>query len=478
MDLYSRFKSNMVNIAGIKNNKKLLLSVSGGPDSLVMFDLSLKFREDFGIDFGVFHLDHQLREESDTEAEMVRSICEDNEVVYWIKQEDISKLNVEKGGSVEELARESRFKYLSEIYFENNFDGVLTGHQADDQIETMLFNLFRGAGLEGLSGMNLTSCYQKMLLIKPLLNIWRKEIEVYCDEKNLNPNIDKSNSTLKYSRNRIRNELIPYLEKHFNDSIKSTLYDTINIISDEHKFINNIVNNKFFELIVESGEEYLDLDIKELYNEDISIQRRIIRKAIFKVKRNLEGIYQKHISILIDAIKNEIEIEETGKEYQLPGGLICRVEYNILSFRTRKWYKKHNSSYLKQTITDTGRYLLSNGNYFGLENFKINDIDWKKINKDNIVFIDYDKVSWPLILRYREPGDRFIPLNMKGTKKVKDYFIDEKIPEHERDITPILVDAEKRIVWIVGERIDDRFKITSKTQNILMLNYEFKKEGE
>lgn len=472
MDLYKRFKSNMLDTAGIKKNKKLLLSVSGGPDSLVMFDLSLRLREEIGVDLGVFHLNHQLREKSETEAEMVRSICEDNEVVCWIEKEDISKLNKEKAGSIEAIARETRFKYLRRIYFENNFDGVLTGHQADDQIETMLFNLFRGAGLEGLSGMNLTSYYQKMFLIKPLLSMWREEIEAYCDQRGLSPNIDKSNFTLKYSRNRIRNELIPYIEKNFNDSIKSTLYDTINIIRDEHKYINNIVDNKFLELIVDSGEEYLDLDIKELYNEDISIQRRIVRKAIFKIKGNLEGIYQKHISILVDAIKDEAEIDDTGKDYQLPGGLICRVEYNNISFRTEKWYKKHRPGYFKRIITELGEYLLPEGNCFELKKFKIGEIDWKKISNDNIVFIDYDELDWPLILRYREPGDRFRPLNMEGTKKVKDYFIDEKVPKHKRDTTPILVDSQKRIIWLVGKRIDDRFKINSKTQNILMLKYE------
>lgn len=476
MNLYKKFKRNIIDIAGINKNEKLLLSVSGGPDSLVMFDLALSLREELEIDFAVFHLDHQLRAESETEAEMVKNICEDNEVDYWIEKEDISKLNINRAGSIEAIAREARFKYLSEIYFENKFAGVLTGHQANDQIETVLFNLFRGAGLEGLSGMNVISYYQKIFLIKPLLNIWREEIEAYCSEKGLNPNIDKSNFTLKYTRNRIRNELIPYLERHFNDSIKSTLFETINLISDDHKFINKIVDATLDKLIIESGEEYLDLDIKELYNEDISIRRRIIRKSILKVKGNLDGIYQKHINILIDAINNEVESDETGKDYHLPGELVCRVEYKVISFRTEDWYN-YNSDYNK-VINDLGEYLLSDGNCFELKMFNINEIDWKKVSEDNIVFIDFDKINWPLLLRHRKDGDRFKPLNMDGSKKVKDFFIDEKVPKHIRDRIPILVDAEGRIIWIVGERIDDRFKITSKTQNILMLKYDFKKKGE
>lgn len=476
MDLYKTFKKNILDIAGITKENKLLLSVSGGPDSLVMFDLSLRLRNEFEIEFGVFHLDHQLREESEAEAEMVKKICKENAVESWIEKEDISKLNTKSTGSIEAIAREVRFEYLSKIYFTNEFDGVLTGHQADDQIETVLFNLFRGSGLAGLSGMNVASNYQKMLLIKPLLKIWRKEIESYCIEKGLSPNIDKSNFTLQYTRNRIRNELIPYLEEYFNDSIKSTLFETINIIGDEHKFINKIVNNTFAELIVGSGEEYLDLDIKRLYNEDISIQRRIIRKAILKVKGNLDGIYQKHINILTDAINYEIETDNTGKDYQLPAGLKCRIEYNIISFRSESWY--NNISSYNRIFNNLGKFLLPDDSYFTLKEFAINDINWEKASGDKIVFIDYDEVNWPLILRHRKNGDRFKPLNMQGTKKVKDFFIDQKVPQHIRDRIPILVDGDGRIIWIVGERIDDRFKITSKTQSLLMLKYEFKKKGE
>ena len=473
MNLYTRFKKNMFDIAELKNDDKLLLSVSGGPDSLVMFDLVLRLREDYGIGFGVFHLDHCLRDESGAEAEKVRNICKINKVDYWIKKENISNINAEKSGNVEATAREARFKHIKQIYFEEKFDGVLTGHQANDQIETMLFNLFRGSGLEGLTGMNMTNYYDKMLLIKPLLNIWREEIENYCNEKGLKPNIDKSNYTLKYSRNRIRNELIPYLERNFNDSIKSTIYNTINIISDEHRYINNIVDDIFIDLMIESGEEYLDLDIKKLYSQDISIQRRVIRKSILKTKGNLDGIYQKHIDILTDAIKNEFENKDTGKDYQMPGSLICRVEYNIISFRTEAWYQKNNSINFKRVIEGLGRYTLPDDKCFELEKFKVNKIDWKKISKNNIIFIDYDEVEWPLILRHRKAGDRFRPLKMEGTKKVKDYFIDNKIPEYKRNKIPILVDAKNRIIWIVGERMDDRFKINSKTQNILMIKYEF-----
>lgn len=478
MDLYKKFKRNIFDIAELKNNDKLLLSVSGGPDSLVMFDLALRLREDYGIDLGVFHLDHCLRDESDTEAEMVREICRNNQVVYWIKKEDISNINAEKSGSIEAIAREVRFNHLKKIYFKGKFDGVLTGHQANDQIETMLFNLFRGSGLEGLTGMNLASYYDNMFLIKPLLNIWREEIENYCNKKGLRPSIDKSNYTLKYTRNRIRNELIPYLEEHFNDSIKLTLYDTINLIRDEHRLINSIVDDIFIELMIESGEGYLDLDIKKLYSQDIAIQRRVIRKSIFKTKGNLDGIYQKHISILTDAIKDEVETKETGKDYQMPGGVTCRVEYNTISFRTEEWYQKHKTSYFKVVIPDLGEYTLPDGNKIGLEKFKINQIDWKKYIKMNIIFIDYDELEWPLVLRHRKAGDRFKPLKMEGTKKIKDYFIDSKIPKYKRDKTPILVDAKDRIIWLVGERMDDRFKIDSKTQNILMVKYEFKKEGE
>ena len=476
MDLYKKFNKNILDIARITKKNKVLLSVSGGPDSLVMFDLSLRLREEFGIEFGVFHLDHQLREESEAEAEMVKKICEENKVEYWVEKEDISKLKTKNTGSIEAIAREVRFKYLSQIYFNNKFDGVLTGHQADDQIETVLFNLFRGSGLEGLSGMNVVSNYQKMLLIKPLLNIWRKEIEAYCTEKGLNPNIDKSNFTLEYTRNRIRNELIPYLEEHFNNSIKPTLFETINIISDEHKFINEIVNNSLAELIVESGEEYLDLDIKRLYNEDISIQRRIIRKAISQVKGNLDGIYQKHINILTDAIKYEVETDKTGKTYQLPAGFKCRIEYNIISFRSESWY--NNISTYNRVFNNSGEFLLPDGSCFIFKEFAINDINWGEASEDKKVFIDYDEVNWPLILRHRKKGDRFKPLNMQGTKKVKDFFIDAKVPQHIRDRIPILVDGNGRIIWIVGERIDDRFKITSKTQKLLMLKYELGKKGE
>lgn len=471
MDLLPKFKTESLSSLDISPGDRLLLALSGGPDSLTLFDLLLRIKEDYNLSLGVFHLDHLLREESGAEAEKVKLICEQKEVEYWVETCDIQKMNETVSGSEEELARKVRFAYLKEIYSREGFKAVLTGHQADDQVETMLFNLFRGAGMTGLRGMDFSTKKEGVLLYKPLLPFWRKEITSYCRWRGLKPNIDKSNYTLEYSRNRIREELIPYLEKNFNPGLKETLYDTINIITDEDDFLNELVQNYYEESLLFQEEGRLEFDCVSLAEFNIVVQRRIIRRAIEELKGSLLGVYQKHIEIIISALKSEINESGTGKDYHLPGDVYCRFEYGILSFRDKSWKEKHLSSDYCIIATKPGRYQLPSGSEILLEVRDLKDVNWQKKTGNNISFFDFDKVNWPLKIRTRNEGDRFIPLNFNGSKKLKDFFIDAKVPLHIRNQIPILVDGLGRIMWLAGMRMDNRFKITGKTKRLLLAKY-------
>ncbi|MGM0421004.1 MAG: tRNA lysidine(34) synthetase TilS [Bacillota bacterium] len=471
MDLLPKFKTESLNSLDISFGDKLLLALSGGPDSLTLFDLLLRVKEDYELTLGVFHLDHLLREESGEEAERVRLLCEGNEVEYWLKTSDIQKMKATASGSEEEVAREVRFAYMKEIYNRENFKAVLTGHQADDQVETMLFNLFRGAGMTGLRGMDFSTKKEGVLLYKPLLPFWREEIISYCKWRGLEPNIDKSNYALKYSRNRIREELIPYLQENFNPGLKETLYDTINIITDEDNFLNNLARNFYEDSLVFREEGRLDFDCGILAEVSIVMQRRIIRRAIEELKGSLVGIYQKHIEMITSALESEMNESETGKDYHLPGEIYCRFEYKILSFRAESWREEQLLSDYNIIAFKPGRYKLPGGSEILFEVYDLEDINWQKETGSNVVFFDFDKIAWPLKIRTRDEGDRFIPLNFNGTKKLKDFFIDAKSPVHIRNRIPILVDALGRIIWIAGMRMDDRFKITAKTKRLLLAKY-------
>lgn len=448
---------------------RVLLAVSGGPDSLALLDIFDRLKDDWNLDIGVFHLNHCLREAAAEEAEFVKEVCEARNIPCWLEKVDVKDVKEKKGSSLEETAREIRLALLCKYAKKKEMDAVALGHQANDRAETVIFNLIRGAGLPGLTGISPKSYHRDYPFIRPLLKFTKDQLENYCHERSLEPRIDSSNFSTDYDRNKIRQELIPYLEKNFNPELISILNSTADLISSENEFLQELAKKVFVQYSKMVKEHRIDLEIEPLKEVDMVLRRRVWRITISKLKGSTEGYYKDNFAMLEDIINNSAD-KEGNKTYHLPGQIIVQQEYGVLSFRDEVWQERQKRYTTFSIIVETpGKVELPDGRLlqFAITNLPEN---WQSIVTDeNICLVDNDKISWPLNVRNRKAGDKFKPLGMTGSKKIKDFFIDEKIPTDRRDKIPLVVDNRDRIVWVAGMRCGDNFKVTSDTQKVLKI---------
>lgn len=446
----------------IQKGEKIVIGVSGGPDSVCLLHLLWRIRKEFDLLLYSVHLNHQLRgKEAEEDAQYVQDICKRLEVPAFIYSRDVSRYSKERGISFEEAGREIRYQLFQEVLDKVGADKIAIAQNQDDQAETVLMRLIRGAGMEGLGAMDYI---REDKIIRPLLDISRKEIEAYCSQYQLNPRVDRTNLESIYMRNRIRLELIPYIEKYFNPNIKATLCRTAKLLKEDNDLIESIVEENYFKIAQESKSQ-IRLKLSLLRTCPGAIQKRILRKALVQLSGELKNIGQVHIQNLIDLIYSG----KTGSRIDLPKGIVAILEYNhFLLQKKETLIKSKDFEYAigvneRRWIEETHGYLSCKI----LEREKGFEISSQRYQKH----FDYDKVKKQLLVRNRRPGDRFVPLGLGGSKKLKDYFIDEKIPQKERERIPLLCDGDQ-IMWVIGYRMSERYKVDSDTKRILIVNYE------
>ncbi len=475
MDLLPEFKSYCRQQNFFQSGSKILLGVSGGPDSLAMLDLFCRFRKEEQLELAVFHLDHGIREASRAEADFVRSFCQKRDLSCWIERINLPEIQDNTQAGVEELARRIRRAFYYKYARQLNCSILALGHQLNDRVETMLFNLIRGSGIKGLQGITPTGCYRDLKIIRPLLNFYRSSIEMYCRERNLDPRIDRSNLSLEYSRNRIRNELIPYLEEHFNPELKKNLAATAELIAEESGFLDRVTANLYQEMVIRKEEHRLDFNCQEIASLDPVLQKRLLRYIIARLLDSREGFYQQHYELMLEIINEEAETggKEPARDYDFPRNLLVRLEYGMVSFRDRIWQTlQARNSRFNLTLEGEGRVELPGKSSLLAKVSELPD-NWRSLAaRENTALIDYNSFTWPLRIRSRQDGDCFYPLGLGGSQKVKDYLINNKIPLDERDRLPIITDSRGRIIWLAGERLDERFRVTPDTDRILWLEYQ------
>src|SRR5665648_238414 len=397
-------------------NDRVLIGISGGPDSVTLLQVLLSLKKRYNLSFFIAHLDHMLRgEESDEDANFVKNLAQESGLPCEVKSCNLTEIVQKEHLSIEEAARKCRYKFYSETAKKFEVNKIALGHNADDQVETVMMRFLRGSGLEGLMGIPPV----RGKIIRPLIECSREEIEEYCKENKIEYRVDSSNKEIVYFRNKIRLELFPLLSEGYNKTIKDIKGDLYSIIFRH--------NNEILKLT-----EY-QLGEKEIYLPDNLMVKKIYNKIM---------IYKKSVS------KDQTERIPIPWEYDIliPG----KTEIKFLGIKVE--IKKLDSADIKSSL------------YFTK----------KKPKGEFLEFIDYNKVKLPLKLRNRRSGDKFYPLKMKGLKKVKDFFIDNKIPKSHRDLIPILVDSEDQIIWIMGMRLDDRVKINSNTKKVLCIKIKIK----
>ena len=420
----------IINKKLFSKENNLLLAISGGADSVCLF-FALK---ELGYNVELAHCNFKLRgKESDEDEYFVRELANKYGVKYHVNSFETQKYASEQKISIQMAARDLRYKWFDELLAVNNLDFVITAHHKDDNVETFFINLIRGTGVNGLCGIKA----RNKKIIRPLLDISRQEIEHYLTKNKIKYRNDSSNSEVKYLRNKIRHQLMPLL-KEMNPNIEQ------------------IITNEIF---------VLDGVSKVFQEQMTAIKERLLVQK--------EGIYKLNISELIELQHLEVILFEILKPFGF-----SEVDQIIKAINSQSGKQFFSGTY--QLIIDREQIIIS-----ALENHQ-EDIEIREIeieiknplsmkfagsidfslNKNpNVAKLDFDKLSFPLKLRKWKNGDKFKPLGMRNFKKVSDFFIDEKYSILAKQKQWILC-SEDDIVWIVGNRIDDRYKIETHTKKV------------
>lgn len=297
----------------IKNGDKIVIGVSGGPDSMCLLDSLYCLKEKLQIEIVVAHINHMIRKEADEETTYVQKYCENKQIKCFVKKIDVEKLAKEQKIGTEEMGRKIRYEFFKQIAQQENANKIATAHNLNDNVETVLMNILRGSGVSGLKGIEIKRKQNSIEYIRPIRECERKEIEEYCQKQNLNPKIDKSNFENIYNRNKIRNNLIPYLKKEFNPNILEGINRLSEIATEEQQFFEKIIENQYIEIKIEETKNEIVLNLKKFNNLEKVIKSRLILYTINKVNGNVQGISKIHIDDIIKLCQNNI-----GNKYLTP----------------------------------------------------------------------------------------------------------------------------------------------------------------
>lgn len=294
----------------IENGDKVVVGVSGGPDSICLLNILNEIKEEFGITLYVCHINHCLRQSAILDEQYVEQFCKEKNIEFFVKRADVKSLAKENKIGTEEAGRNVRYKFFEEILKKVNADKIATAHTENDNAETIIMNFIRGSSLSGLKGIekNRGNKY-----IRPLISCNRKEIEEYCKKNNLKPRIDETNKENIYTRNKIRNICIPYIEKEFNGDIVGTLNRLSELITDENNYMQEQTAEVYKKLVLEENEKKIVLDLKSFNGQHLVIKRRLILYTINKVLGTNYGIEKKNIDDIIKLCERNI-----GNKYIYP----------------------------------------------------------------------------------------------------------------------------------------------------------------
>ncbi len=459
----------------IPNKKPLLVAVSGGPDSVCLLQILGRLRNILKINLHVVHLDHQLRgEESEADARYVIELARRLDIPATVGERDVLSYRNKYRLSLEEAAREVRYTFFSELANTIGADRVAVGHTQDDHIETILMHLIRGSGTSGLRGLQPVSRWQlggnQITVVRPLLKITREETAAYCRKYELAPRLDSTNLSMSPLRNKIRQQLLPLL-KEYNPAVTDALQRTAQIAGDEQDFLEIIYNAAWARTATVKNNTVL-FNKRKFIALEPAVQRQLLRMAVEKLVGTLKDIESHHIEDILSALS-----KPAGKTIQLLYGLVFVVEYDRYLLGT-------DSAALSPFPPLKGELSLSVTGKTQAAGWTVKaDIILSKTNKIPLyppspkgethrftAYFDFDKTGDKLTVRPFRTGDRFQPLGMNETKKLGEFMIDSRIPHAWRNRIPI-VSSPEQILWVVGYRIDERTKVTSRTKRVLKVAF-------
>ena len=415
----------------------VVLGLSGGADSMCLLHVLLAFKDTYGLTVACAHIHHGLRTAADTDEVFVKEVCAALGVELRTYRVDVKAHAAEHRMNIEAAARELRYNCFNDAvrHFRQISGGtgfkIATAHNRNDVAETVLMNFLRGSGLSGLSGIPAV----RGNIIRPLINTTRADIESYCAEHHISFITDETNNQNDYTRNKLRNNLIPYISNEFNENIVNTLARNSATIADDDNFLHETAQSAFAQCITSHSGNCITLDIPTLHTFHDAVVRRVLRLALGQLLHNLHDIHYSHIESVL-----EISRGQTGKSVNLVSNIVAQKSYTSIELKLRDTSVSQGFCYELEAekpvyIAETKQYVLVS----------------RQIPQnlpDNASYKIFQS-AMPLTIRTKQAGDKIYLARIGGTTKLKDYFINKKIPREERAATALLAHGSD-ILWIMN----------------------------
>lgn len=465
-DIKERFLSYIEENSLINEGEGVVVGLSGGPDSVCLLHLLCSIREELNLKIAAAHINHMIRgKEADGDENYSKELCAKLGVEFFSLKKDVEDFGKKTGLSSETAGRKVRYDFFDEVLKKTGYSKVATAHNANDQAETILLRIMRGTGLDGLAGIPVK---RDNKYIRPILFMKREEVENYCSENNLNPRIDATNLEKLYSRNKVRLDILPYMKDNFNKDVVEAINRMALLLQDDNKFIVEEVDRIYKESCIEKTDKVIIQ--KEVFDKSNAIIGRIIRKSIKKINGNQYDVELKHIKEI-----KSLQQLSTNKFIDLPYGICAENVYGDIHIKLKSSIhkNKYDEVIVEKDLIDGQK--IEFGQY--IFNFKVTSkLENVEFQKNNFIkYFNYDKINGNIIIRQRKNGDKINPLGMTGNKKLKDIFIDMKIPKEERELIPI-IQFDEDIAWIVSLKLANKFKVTNDTKNILKIEFSRKEK--
>lgn len=448
----------------IAKGDKIVAGVSGGKDSVCLLHVLNELREEFNLELIVVHVNHKIRGEAAAQdAEFVKKMAEQMGLTCYVEEIDVKELAKVKRISEEEAGRMARYDTMEMVRLANGYDKIAVAHHQEDVAETVLFNLIRGTGPKGLSGIP----SKRDDLIRPILFADNEEILNYITKNELKYREDATNQEAVYTRNKIRLKVFPYLEKEINARAGAHVAEAAARIALQNQYIENQAKKEYVKLVRFEEAEY-SYDTVEFMKLEPVIQVEVVRLILQNLIKNAKDVDGTHYQMIL-----ELGGKEVGKRVNLPGRIVVEKTYDGIRFFEAQWEEGEMSSFCAECKPPCTKLGTSNGECYRIrmEIFE----DWRERGeipqKDYTKWFDYDKIKNSIFLRNPQEGD-YLTIDTKGKKKkLSRYFIDEKIPAGLRSEELVLADGN-HIIWVLSGRISEEYKVTNQTKRVLEITKE------
>jgi len=486
VNLLARVEAYIEEHALLPESGEVVVAVSGGANSLCLLHALHRLcgpgKRFAGVRLRVAHLNHRLRQEAGAEAEFVARVASEWGLPVTIGEADVPALARREGRSLEEAAREARYRFLRQVA---RGQPIAVAHHADDQVETLLLHLLRGGGLTGMVGMQ----PRQQDIIRPLLAVTHAETVAYCREHGLAALEDASNADPRFLRNRVRHELLPLLES-FNPGIRATLLRNAEVAHVDVQWIEQQVSNYWPQVVLTEQEQGITLDVEQLLALPLSLQRHLLRRVTARLCGGQSPLELRHYRLIEQLLQREsLPGQAQAKMLDLPCSLRLVSLFRTATFErlSQRNPQKEHTGALAVALPVPGRVAVPGTAFMAVAETLPDELlttvrealareNWATVWRllpptRYTVYIDADRTGSSLMVRTRRAGDRIRPLGMAHEKKIKDMLIDRHIPRAERDRIPLFF-SSSHCLWLAGIALDDRVRLTRDTRHILRLSIE------